>query len=133
MATTRRVSIRSSGSVSISPEPLSDASAAIVDLSMPTGYQHGSWSRSSMADIVSGAAYVDLDVLASGQEGKVFALRIKSGPEIRVRITTQVSGVAVIPVGASLLLTFPAGDLLTLVEVSGDAAEDTDIAWACVA
>lgn len=127
-----RVQVRSSGALYITPDPLVDTSALQLDLSLPAGWQSGTWVRGSTADRVLGAAYVDLDALASGLTGKLFALRVKCGPAIRVRITSQLSGVAIIPCGASLLLSFPTTDLLTLVEVSGDASEATDIVWACV-
>lgn len=127
-----RVQVRSSGSITVTPDPLADASALGIDITLLPGWGSGTWSRSSVGDQVDGAAYVDLGVLASGLAAKLFVLRVKCGPEIRVRITTQTSGVAVIPCGSVLLLTFPEGDLLELVEVSGDAAEATDIAWAAV-
>lgn len=129
---TPRTSVRCFGTLVVSPDPLVDASALKIDLALPIGYQSGTWNRGTMADRVLGAAYVSLNALAAGLTGKVFALRVKCGPAIRVRITSQTSGVAVIPCGAELLLTFPAGDLLTLVEVSGDATDATDIAWAAV-
>lgn len=127
-----RVSVRCYGSLVVTPDPLTDASALKIDLGLPPGYQSGTWSRGSMGDRVLGAAYVSLAALASGLTAKAFALRVKCGPAIRVRITTQTSGVAVLPCGAEMLLTFPEGDLLTLVEVSGDADDATDIAWATI-
>lgn len=126
-----RVQVRSSGVLSVQPSPLEDASKALVDLALASTYQSGTWHRASMHDKVLGAAYVSLGALASGLAAKVFALRLKAGPAIKVRVTCQASGVQVCPVGSCLLLTLPVGDLVTLVEVAGDASEASEIAW-CV-
>lgn len=128
-----RVQVRSSGVLSVQPSPLEDASQALVDLALASGYQSGTWTRSSMHDTVSGAAYVDLGACGDGQSVKIFALRLKTGPAIKVRVTYANSGTQVCPVGSCLLLTLPAGDLATLIEVSGDAAEDSSIAWCAIA
>jgi len=126
-----RVQVRSSGVLSAQPSPLEDASKALVDLALSNSYQSGTWHRASVHDKVQGAAYVSLGALASGLAAKVFALRLKAGPAIKVRLTLQASGTQVCPVGSCLFLTLPAGDLLTLVEVSGDASDASEIAW-CV-
>lgn len=127
-----RVQVRSSGVLSVQPSPLEDASKVLVDLALSSGYQSGTWHRASMQDRVLGAVYVSLNALASGLAAKVFALRLKAGPAIKVRLTFQSSGTQVCPVGSCLFLTLPAGDLLTLVEVSGDASETSEIAWCAI-
>ncbi len=127
-----RVQVRSSGVISVQPSPLEDASQALVDLTLSSGYRSGTWHRASMHDKVLGAAYVGLQAVGSGLAAKIIAIRLKSGPAIKVRITCQASGVQVCPVGSCLLLTLPAGDLVTLVEVAGDASETSEIAWCSI-
>lgn len=127
-----RVQVRSSGVISVQPSPLEDASQALVDLTLSSGYQSATWHRASMHDKVLGAAYVSLGALASGLAAKVFALRLKSGPAIKVRVTCQASGAQICPVGSCLLLTLPTGDLATLIEVAGDASETSEIAWCAI-
>lgn len=131
--TSSRVQVRSSGVLSVQPSPLTDASQVLVDLALSAGYQSGTWARSSMQDTVNGAGYVDLGACGDGQEVKVFALRLKSGPPVLVRVTYASSGTQVCPVGSCLLLTAPADDRLTLVEVANDASADSEIAWAAIA
>lgn len=128
--TSARVQVRSSGVLSVQPSPLTDASKVLVDLALASGYQSGTWTRSSMADTVSGVSYTAL--VEPPDPAKIFALRIKSGAAIKVRVTYESSGAQVCPVGSSLLLTPPEDDRLTLIEVASvDASLDSEIAW-CV-
>lgn len=127
-----RVQVRSSGVLSVQPSPLEDASQVLLDLALSSGYQSGTWTRSSMHDTVSGAAYATLVDPPGSAVAKIFALRLKTGPAIKVRITYESSGAQICPVGSCLFLTLPAGDRVTLIEVSGDAAEDSTVAWCVV-
>jgi hypothetical protein len=127
-----RVQVRSSGVLSVQPSPLEDASQTLVDLALSSDYQSGTWTRSSMHDTVSGASYVTLVDPPASAVAKVFALRLKTGPAIKVRVTYENSGAQVCPVGSCLFLTPPEDDRLTLIEVSGDAAEDSTIAWCAI-
>lgn len=127
-----RVQVRSYGVLSVQPSPLEDASKALINLALSSGYQSGTWHRASMHDKVLGASYVDLGAIGDGLAAKVFALRLKAGPAITLRLTLQASGTQVCPVGSCALLTLPEGDLLELVEVAGDAADASEIAWCAI-
>ena len=59
----------------------------------------------------------------------VLGLQITSGPALRVRLTFEASAQAVSPIESSMLLTFPADDRLTLLEVAGSADEATSFEW----
>lgn len=121
-----RITVTFQGRLTAQPQPVGPASG--ISFAAESNLAATAWQATGQDTIQTGTftalPWPELNV------AEVLGLQVKSGPPLYARLTFQTSAQAVVPVASSLLLTFPADDLLTLLELTGGSeGEATTFEW----
>ena len=121
-----RITVTFQGKLTAQPQPVGPASG--ITFAAESNLAATAWQLTGQDTIQTGSfTTIPWPVF---NEAEVLGLQVKSGPPLYARLSFQTSDQAVVPVASSLLLTFPEGDRLTLLEIwGGSDAEATTFEW----
>ena len=122
-----RISIRFTGSIVARSEPIGSESGALV-IGVKGDYAATGWQTSTMQGRINSASFVALPWQA-GQVAKIIGLQVRSGPPLRVRITRQITALAIVDAAPVYCGSFRDLDGVTLLEVAGDGVTATEFEW----
>lgn len=128
MASTR-IAISFEGRLTAVAEPY--GSENVLAFSAEDHYAAAAWQASSLQASIQTASYVTLP-WQSGLVAAVIGIQIRGGAPLKLRITRQVTAQAVIACDPLAVLSFPANDRVTLLEVAGSADLATEFAWLAI-
>lgn len=117
------------GSLTAAAEPV--GSENILAFSAEDYYRAAAWQAGSLQASIKTASYVALP-WQSGLVAATIGIQIRAGAPLKIRLTRQVSGQAVIDCDPFAVLTFRANDRVTLLEVSGSADVATEFSWLAI-
>lgn len=121
-----RITVTFQGRLTAQPQPVGPASG--ITFAAEANLAATAWQLTGQDTIQTGE-FVELP-WPELNLCEVLGLQVKSGPPLYARLTFQTSAQAVVPVASSLALTFPAGDRLTLLELTGGSeGESTTFEW----
>lgn len=122
-----RITVTFTGSLTARSEPTGAETSVIFGCRAL--YAATAWEASSRQARITTDAWVTLPWTA-GQVAKIIGLQIREGSApLKIRLTRQVSGQAIIAAAPVACLTFPDGDAVTLLEVAGDADLPSEFEW----
>lgn len=124
-----RITVYFEGLLSVRPAPLELRSESGLVFSDQGNYGASGRHWASRRAFVSSASFTTLQdfTTAGGVGARILGIQVKNGPALVVRITRQVGAQIVCTAAPALVLTFPDGDLATLIEVAGDGSATTDL------
>jgi hypothetical protein len=121
-----RLTITFQGKLSAQPQPVGPASG--ITFAAEEAVAAAAWHLTGQDTIQTGS--FTAIPWAEFNLATVLGLQVKSGPPMYARLSFTSSDQAVVPVASSLLLTFPEGDRLTLLEITGGSeGEATTFEW----
>ena len=121
-----RITVTFQGRLTAQPQPVGPASG--ITFAAESNLAATAWQMTGQDTIQTGD-FAEVPWPA-GNLAEILGLQVMSGPPLYARLTFQTSDQAVVPVASSLLLTFPADDLLTLLEITGGSeGEATTFEW----
>jgi hypothetical protein len=122
-----RITVTFTGTLTARSEPTGAETSVIFGARAL--YAATAWEAGSRQDRIATDAWVTLPWTA-GKLAKIIGLQLREGSApLKVRITRQVSGQAVIAAAPIVCLTFPDGDAVTLLEIAGDDTLATEFEW----
>ena len=121
-----RITVSFQGKLTAQPQPIGPASG--ITFAAEDNLAATAWQATGQDTIQTGT-YVELP-WSAGNVASVLGLQVKSGPRMYARLTLQTSDPIDVPVASSLLLTFPADDLLVRLDIiGGSEGEATTFEW----
>ena len=117
------------GRLTASAEPV--GSENILAFDAEDYYAGAAWQAGSLQSSLKTASYVTLPWQA-GLVAATIGIQIRAGAPLKLRLTRQVAAQAVIDCDPFAVLTFRAGDRVTLLEVAGSADTQTEFSWLAI-
>ena len=117
------------GSLTAAAEPVGSQNVLAFDAE--DYYDAAAWQAGSLQASIKTASYVALPWQA-GLVAATIGIQIRAGAPLKIRLTREVSGQAVIDCDPFAVLTFREADRVTLLEVSGSAETETTFAWLAI-